>query len=325
MDSISQQGSAGSRSIRPVQVYEQPSDESATTVGQLISRYLEDYELREFRSLTTARGRVAHLITFFGTDRVASSITTALIRQYQQQRRDSGAAAATVNRETSALSRMLRLGVQLDIVASMPVFPSRLTENGPRQGFFEHREYLAVRAHLPAPYQDFFDFIYYSGWRKHEVWGLSWDEVDLEGRVIRLPAHRSKTRTGRVLPISEPLARVLARRAAVRKPGATLVFGRDHVTVRAWRRAWPEACRTGGVPGRLIHDCRRTAARNLVRAGIPERVAMTLTGHKTRCVFDRYNIVNERELAEAGDRLALYLEGKTPPSGRPSPKKKGKR
>ena len=77
--------------------------------------------------------------------------------------------------------------------------------------------------------------------------------------------------------------------------------------VRAWRTALRDACRKAKVPHRLLHDCRRTAARNLIRAGVAERIAMLLTGHKTRAVFDRYNIVNEQELLTAGERLAAYV------------------
>ena len=77
--------------------------------------------------------------------------------------------------------------------------------------------------------------------------------------------------------------------------------------VRRWRTAWRTACQAAGVPTRFLHDCRRTAARNLIRASVPERVAMLLTGHKTRAIFDRYNIINEQELLEAGDQLVEYL------------------
>ena len=63
----------------------------------------------------------------------------------------------------------------------------------------------------------------------------------------------------------------------------------------------------GSVPTRFLHDCRRTAARNLIRASVPERVAMLLTGHKSRAIFDRYNIINEQELRKAGDQLVAYL------------------
>ena len=145
------------------------------------------------------------------------------------------------------------------------------------------------------------------GWRRNEILQLTWDEVDLKGGVIRLPARRSKTRAGRMLPISPPLHKVLDRRRKLRRPGDPRVFRRDGVPVRVWRHALRDACRRAKVPHRLLHDCRRTAARNLIRAGVPERIAMLLTGHKTRAVFDRYNIVNEQELLTAGQRLATYL------------------
>ena len=247
------------------------------TFADLAAWYLDDYVVRRLRTLDTARGRVAHLQATFGGWR-ATAITTEAIRTYQRTRRAAGAAAATVNRETSALSRMLQLALRGGRLIQRPVFPERLTEQGPRQGFFEHPEYQAVRRHLPPPYQDVLDFAYYSGWRKREILELRWREVDAAGGVVRLSPERSKTRVGRVLPISAPIAAVLARRRAQRQPGDPLVFRRDAVTVRAWRRVWRAACTRAGVPGRLLHDCRRTAARNLVRAGVPERVAMQLTG-----------------------------------------------
>ena len=82
-----------------------------------------------------------------------------------------------------------------------------------------------------------------------------------------------------------------------------------------WRKTWAKAYKTAKLRGKLIHDCRRTGARNLVRAGVPERVAMTLPGHKTRNVFDRYNIVSEGDLRQAADRLARYLTSQPTKAG----------
>ena len=277
------------------------------TFDDLAAWYLEDYALRQLRTLDTARGRVSHLRAAFG-GWSATALTSEAVRQYQRTRRAAGAAAATVNRETSALSRMLALALRGGQLAHRPMFPERLRENGPRQGFFEHAEYEAVRRYLPPSYQDVLDFAYYSGWRKREILELGWHEVDAPGGVVRLSPERSKTRIGRVLPMSTPIRAVIARRHAHRRAADPLVFRRDAVTVRAWRTAWPAACRRAGVPGRLLHDCRRTAARNLVRAGVPERVAMQLTGHRSRAIFDRYNIVQEAELHQASERLCAYLE-----------------
>ena len=277
------------------------------TFDLIAQAYLEDYQLQRYRTMNTARPRVEHLRGFLGRWTV-EAITADAVRRYQLHRRKQGAEAATINRETSALSRMFQLAIRRGLLERMPLFPQRLEENPPREGFFEHDEYLKVRAHAPASYQDVLDFAYYSGWRRNEILHLTWDEVDLGGGVIRLPPRRSKTKTGRVLPISAPLRAVLARRARVRGPEDRRVFRRDGVPVRVWRTALRDACRQAQVPHRLLHDCRRTAARNLIRAGVPERIAMLLTGHKTRAVFDRYNIINEQELLTAGQRLAAYLE-----------------
>ena len=298
------------RSPTPVLIGQAP-----VSFDDLARLYLEDFELQRYRSMNTAKPRVGHLRTFF-EGWLAEAITTESIRQYQRSRRDHDAAAATINRETSTLSRMFHLAIHSSRLERMPVFPKRFEENPPRQGFFEHAEYLKVRHALPAAYQDVLDFAYYSGWRRNEILYLTWDEVDLDGGVVRLAPHRSKTKTGRVLPLSSPLRAVLERRQQRRTPGDGRVFRRDGVTVRAWRYAIRDACRRAEVPHRLLHDCRRTAARNLVRAGVPERVAMLLTGHKTRAIFDRYNIVNEEELLNAGQRLATYLNG--PARGRPT-------
>ena len=193
----------------------------------------------------------------------------------------------------------------LDIV---PGFPDRLRENPPRQGFFEHPEYLAVRAHLPAPWQDILDLAYYSGWRKQEILGLTWEEID-EGRRRHSALARAARRRwwDASSPSHPPLPTRWHRRRARRDPASPLVFHRDGIPVRRWRTAWRTACQAAGVPTRFLHDCRRTAARNLIRANVPERVAMLLTGHKSRAIFDRYNIIHEQELLEAGDQLVAYL------------------
>ena len=196
------------------------------TLGDLSDAYLQDYQVRQFRSVSTARGRVVHLTAFFGRAARAAALTTYHIRQYQLARRAAGAATGTINRETSALHRMGTLAVHWGWLDTVPGFPDRLRENPPRQGFFEHPEYLAVRAHLPAPWQDILDVAYYSGWRKQEILGLTWDEIDRAGGVIRLSPARSKTLVGRILPISPPIAEALARRRARRDPVSPLVFHR---------------------------------------------------------------------------------------------------
>ena len=192
----------------------------------LVKGIERDYELRGLRSTRAAKGRMMHLKKAFAGMR-ALDITPDRVRDYQAHRRKEKASPATVNRETSHLARAFRIAVKSCLLTVVPPFPNRLEESAPRQGFFEHAEYLAVREHLtPAVYQDILDFAYYSGWRRGEVIGLTWREIDMAGSVIRLDPDRSKTRTGRLLPMSQPLKEVLQRRVAARRLDCLMVFHR---------------------------------------------------------------------------------------------------
>lgn len=88
------------------------------------------------------------------------------------------------------------------------------------------------------------------------------------------------------------------------------VFHRNQEPIKDFRWAWGSRCQQAGLKGRLFHDFRRTAVRNMVRAGVSKGVAMKISGHKTRSVSDRYNIVKDQDLIEATRKHQIYLRTK---------------
>jgi integrase len=190
-----------------------------------------------------------------------------------------------------------------------------LAENNVRVGFFEDEQYEAVLRHLPAPWRPVMTFAFLTGWRvRSEVLPLQWAQIDTSAEVIRLEVGTTKNDAGRTFPYGElpELAAVIAVQDRLRRTLRTQgtlcpwVFPEaDGQRLPAfYSKVWRDACRRAGLPGKIPHDFRRTAVRNLVRAGVPEKTAMQLTGHKTRSVFDRYDIVNEADLKVAVGRLA---------------------
>ncbi len=199
-----------------------------------------------------------------------------------------------------------------------------LKEKNVRTGFFEPEQYQSVLAHLPAEIKPSIEFAYLTGWRiTSEVLPLEWHRVDFAAGEVRLDRGTTKNGDGRVFPISAELRTLLqAQRAEherLKQSGVIVpwVFFREIAEGRggnkkphpivSFTKAWRSACRAAGCPGRIPHDLRRTAVRNLVRAGIPERVAMMMTGHKTRSVFERYNIVSGGDLLDAARKLGERL------------------
>jgi integrase len=237
-------------------------------------------------------------------DCTVGEVTTAKLRWYVARRLDEGRANATINRELAALRRAFNLARGDNLVRQLPMFPM-LPEHNTRRGFFEVEEVDRVVRFLPDYLQDVALFAYHSGWRRGEITGLQWDMVDRGQRTVVLPT--SKNRERRVLALEGELWEIIERRYADRGL-MPWVFHRHGQRIRTFRKAWDTACTAAGLPGRHFHDFRRSTVRNLTRAGVPEKIAMDFTGHKTRSVYDRYDITSEEDLRAASRKVSEYLE-----------------
>jgi integrase len=281
--------------------------------GSLLDDLVSDYRVRRVKSLGSALSHLKPVRDHFGDWR-ALDINFRAIEGYIAKRREDGKANATINRELELLRRALRLAHDRQLLPSIPKVRV-LAENNTRQGFFERPDLEAVVAALPDDLRDFTRFAYLTGWRKGEIISLKWGDVDRDAGAIRLRPEAAKTGRGRTVMLEGDLAELIDRRWGSRlyeKDGnvrvTALVFHRDGRPVGDFKKAWATACQAAGVPDKLFHDLRRTAARNMVRAGVPERVAMAVTGHVTRSMFDRYNIVSEDDLRMASQKTALYVD-----------------
>jgi len=281
---------------------------------EIADDFLNDYRANKRKSLVWAQRRTERqLKPFFAGLRVAE-ITTERVRAYRAKRESEGASNGSVNRELAALKRMFNLAAATTPpkVTHVPYIPM-LRESNVRKGFFEHSGYLALRRELPEYLKPVLTFGYYTGARLGEILNLRWRQVDLKGRTVVLDPGATKNDQPRTIPLGSELVKILKVLKGIHdrnQPDDEWMFTRRGKRIRTLYVAWGSACGRAGVKGRLFHDLRRTAVRNMIRAGVPERVAMLISGHKTRSIFDRYNIVSERDLQEAARRLDKSLNSK---------------
>jgi len=298
---------------------------SYSVVERRIRKHLTPFfERRRMANITTADIRAYVVMRKATTETVTQAYDVTLrdgtVKRLPERHRPStGASNAEINRELALLKRMFTLAMQAAKLLYRPHIPM-LKENNVRTGFFEREPFESVLAHLPAEIQPVIEFAYITGWRiASEVLPLKWRQVDFDAGEIRLDAGTTKNGEGRVFPFTTDLRTVLksqhAEHERLKKVGQIepWVFFRMVAEGRggdkkpkpivSFSKAWKSACRAAGCPGRIPHDLRRTAVRNFVRQGIPERVAMQLTGHKTPSVFQRYNIVSDGDLKDAARRM----------------------
>ncbi|QTA82742.1 Phage integrase SAM-like domain [Desulfonema limicola] len=286
------------------------------TFKQLADDFIRDYQINEKKSLKRAKQSIKHLTKFF-EDYKVPEITTPKIREYIGMRLEEGVSNGTINRELSALKRALNIGAEqtppaVDRVPHIPM----LKENNVRKGFFEHGEFEALYKVLPDYIKGISKFAYSYGWRFNEITGLTWSHVDREQGIVRLEVGETKNDDGRTIYLDEELKAVFDHQWEMIKKREIItpyVFPNKNGDgrIKDIRGSWYKACEVAGIGKRFFHDFRRTAVRNMVRAGISERVAMMVSGHKTRSIFDRYNITNNSDLKMASQKQAEYRKSLT--------------
>ena len=282
-----------------------------TTLDDLLAMVDADYAANSRKSPDRVKYAAARLRAFFGGARKARDITADRITAYAAHRLED-AKPATVNYEMAILRRGFRLASKAGKVGNRPEV-SMLHVDNARKGFFELEQHRAVLAHLPDHLKPVASIAYITGWRaKSELLTRQWRHVDFTNGWLRLDPGESKNADGRNFPFTPELRTILeAQRERVREIERQLgrvipwVFCyRDGTQVRDFRHAWAQACDDAGIPGRLVHDFRRTAVRNFERAGVPRSAAMRMTGHKTEAVYRRYAITDSAMLQEAAVKLA---------------------
>jgi integrase len=284
-------------------------DVTRTTCEDMAAMIKNDYLANGRRSVKRCEGALAHLRGFFGGDR-AAEITSDRITQYVTYRQKEKASSGTINGELATLSRMFKLAMIAGKAGTKPHI-SKLALNNARKGFFEREQFEAVLKHLPAEIQPVAVTAYVTGWRVHdEILTRQKHHLDLKAGWLRLEPGETKNNEGRNFPLTPMLRAALEQqvqktRALELAKGAIIpfLFHRNGKPITSFRGSWKKACKAVGVPGKIPHNFRRTACRNLERAGVDRASAMKLIGHKTEAIYRRYAIAYEGILKDAAAKL----------------------
>lgn len=275
------------------------------TVAELFEAVLTDYRNNEKTIAWAERVWKLHLKPFFG-DMRATNVGTDQIAAYISERKsgEEPAANGTINRELALLRRAFTLGYKSKprkVSSLLDLSEHMLEENNVRTGFVDESQYrtLADKAARQLWLRAMLALGYTYGFRKAELLNMKLGQVDLLGRTIRLNPGETKNGEGRTVTLTEACYALVAELARGKQPEDSLLTRASGEAVKDFRCAWSALTEAAKMPGLLFHDLRRSAVRNMVRRGVTERVAMRISGHKSRSVFDRYDIVSESDLADA--------------------------
>ncbi len=296
---------------RMAQVGEHTEHPERVRMGQLFDLLIDDYRYNKRKSSHDTELRVnANLRPFFGSKR-ATSITSTLLRQYVDHRKGEKVENATINKELSYVRRALKIGEAHEppLVAHVPHFAMLPADNA-REGTMEHEIYRTVRDALPSYARVALVIAYHTGARRGEIGEIRIDKIDLAAKRIQLPGRTTKNGKPRYLPIYGDMGPEIDMALSACNRRCPFLIQDKGERVFEFKKSWATACESAGVDGALFHDLRRTAITNMIEAGLTEKEAMEISGHRTRAVFDRYHIVSERRMKLNAEKLGEFLKAK---------------
>lgn len=201
-----------------------------------------------------------HLDDFFAGWKVAS-ITHDTLQAFVDKRNEDGAEGSTINRNFSVLRSMFNIARKQGKLQIVPAFPMQ-GEGQPRQGFVEPDQFDKVRAKLPEHLWPLVTFLYCCGVRVGEAKQIMWPQVDSNRKEIQLAGSQTKSGMPRIAPLNHELVGMLKKLFRTDGP----VFDTTNL-----RKEWDKATKAAGLPDLLLHDMRRSAVRNMRKAGSRNR------------------------------------------------------
>jgi integrase len=275
-------------------------------IGELLDDVLKS-DVKESTRYVWEKVIEKNIRPFFGKLR-AQRLSTDQMDKYRVVRKTQGRSDATVNRELSVVRTAFhnarkRTPPKVNLV---PYFPM-VAETNVRKGFLTDEQYAKLRDELPMELKALFVTAYITGIRRGELTAIQWPQCDFEADLITLQQGETKNDDARSVPILAGEMRELLLDAKKERdanwPDCPWVFNRRGEPIKDFRWAWDEAAKRAGVPDLNFHDLRRTAVRNMRRAGVPQVVRMKISGHKTDSMERRYNIVDADDLSIAKELL----------------------
>jgi integrase len=291
-------------------------------VSDLYQHLERDYVINGRRSLVDLRMRWRKHLKEVFAEIPATSLTTQQVSAYTERRLEEKASNATVNRELSLLKRAYKLAIIRGVLKSteMP-YIAMLRERNTRKGFLKDEDYADL-AHATGEVglylRALFEIGFTYGWRRHELISMRVAQVDMNERLIRLNPEETKNCDARTVEMTLSVYKLLQALVAGKSPeekvftkGRRNRFGTSGKNpIGSFRKAWARATKAAGCEGLLFHDLRRSAIRNMLRCGIPEKVAMEIAGMKTRSIVDRYHIVSGDDLHKAVGLMELAADSR---------------